>query len=679
MRRLGSIMKQEHIQYILEHKGKKSVEEIARDLNIREKNVRKFLKQRKISSVSPVAHNDPTPSIGIRKLVLCIAVIVLTGFAVYGNSLDGPFIWDDKQLVQDDVRIKDGGKSIGHILSNSLRASSDGSTTSFRPLQTITYIFDYSLWRTNVLGYHLTNVTFHILTALAIFWFVRILFGNISLSFLTAFLFLLHPVHTEAVSYISGRADPMVMFFMMISFCLYLNSCSKQTVLNIGFMSFCYLCALLSRENGLILPLLILFYHYVFKKPIPKKAFASIIVVSLIYIVWRGIVFKGTVTDMPMETTLWQRTPGMFVAFTNYIRLLFVPFGLHMEYGGLLFYWNEPKIYVGLGLFLGVLFLWYKRREDRLTFYSVGWFLIALFPLSNIYALNAYMAEHWLYMPSVGFFLLLANFIGSAYRTQKYRFFAVVLCIGLTLYYGGMTIYQNHFWRDPIRFYTRMLKFNTESARLYNNLVSEHIKARKEGDLITLLESARKIDPTNEVIYNNLGIAYNRTGNSRKALSAYEKAFELDPDYGLAYYNAGVIYADNLGEYDKGLALLKKGIERDPSIFQGYHKIGVIYLMQERRSEALAMLNKAVEVNPDAWMVYRSLGYYYYLEGNEAKAIENYTIAVEQNPYYAEALYDLAAVYYKQGQMSLARKYYDKAAALGYHKPELLKALEGYK
>ena len=672
-------MKQEHKQYILENKDRTPVEEMARDLNIRERNVRKFLKQEEEKNKMPEEHTVPASSFGKNRVILCIVVIVLAGLAVYGNSLNGQFIWDDKQLIQDNNYIKDGGKSIGHIFTNSLRASSDGSTTSFRPMQTFTYLIDYSIWHINVFGYHLTNVFFHILAALVIFWLGQILFRDLLLSFLTAFLFVLHPVHTEAVAYISGRADPMVLFFMVLSFCLYLKNVSRPVILRTVLMCLSYLCALLSRENGLILPVLILFYHFTFKKSIAKKNFAGIIVTSLVYILWRGVVFKGTVSDMPMETTLWQRTPGMFVALANYIRLLFAPFGLHMEYGGLLFYWSEPKIYIGLALFLGILFLARGKREEKLIFFSIGWFLITLFPLSNIYALNAYMAEHWLYMPSIGFFLLIASFIAAVYRERKYRLCAVALCVGLTLYYGGMTIYQNYFWRDPIRFYKRMLKFNPESMRLYNNLASEHIKAGKEGDLIALLETAMKIDPTNEVVYNNLGIAYKRLGMPQKALDVYEKAIALNPEYGLAYYNAGIIYANTMRNLDKAIPLLKKAIEKDSSLYQGYHKIGLIYLNQDKRGEAILMLKKAIEINPDAWEVYRSLGYYHMSEGDLGGAIENYKKAIELNPQYFEAYGDLAVVYFRKGQIPLAKEYYDKAAALGYQNPELMKALKSYR
>ncbi|MBN1870253.1 MAG: tetratricopeptide repeat protein [Candidatus Omnitrophica bacterium] len=623
-----------------------------------------------------------------KKLIFCIVAIVLAGLAVYGNSLNGQFVWDDKQLIQDNPTIKDGAKAIGYIFAHSLRASSDGSTTSFRPLQAFFYMMDYSVWRLNAFGYHLTNVIFHILAALAVFWLGQLLFGDVLLSFWMAFLFVLHPVHTEAVAYISGLADPMVAFFMCLSFCLYLKGDSALFHRNRALspyyayyvlMCLSYLCALLSRENGLIFPALVLLYHYSFKKPVSKNLFIGVVVTSIIYIVWRGIVFKGTISDMPVQTTLWQRTPGMFVALANYIRLLLVPFNLHMEYGGLLFYWNEPKIYVGMALFIGGLIWIYRNRRDSLKFFAMGWFLVALIPLSNIYALNAYMAEHWLYMPSIGFFLLAAHGIVSLYRKQEHRIYAVIVCAGLTVYYGGMTIYQNSFWRDPVRFYKRMLEFNPESARLYTNLVSEYMKAGKEGDYLELLEKAIEIDPTQEVIYNNLGIAYNKMGMPEKAVETYQKAIALRPEYGLAYYNAGIIYADVLHDLDKAVEFLQQGVKRDSSLYQGYHKLGLIYLTRNRRDEALAMLKKAVEINPDAWEVYRSLGYCFMLQGDVQRAIENYKKAFELNPGYTEVCGDLAIAYYSQGQFSMAVEYYDKAVAIGYQNPQLMKALQPYR
>ena len=83
----------------------------------------------------------------------------------------------------------------------------------------LSYSADYAIGGLNERGYHITSIIFHVLAGLALFWLLNILFKNSFLSFFTSALFLVHPVNVGAVTYISGRADPMAVFFMMLALC----------------------------------------------------------------------------------------------------------------------------------------------------------------------------------------------------------------------------------------------------------------------------------------------------------------------------------------------------------------------------------------------------------------------------------------------------------------------------
>ncbi len=157
-----------------------------------------------------------------RKNVFPIIVIALLGFTVYLNSLGNAFIWDDTQLVCNNAYIRSWG-FLPQIFSQHLGAGAGSRYSFYRPLQLITYVWDYSLWGLNPAGYHLTNVLCHIFAALCLYWLVLILFRDTLLSFLTALLFIVHPVLTEAVTYISGRADPLAFIFIMLTFICYLK------------------------------------------------------------------------------------------------------------------------------------------------------------------------------------------------------------------------------------------------------------------------------------------------------------------------------------------------------------------------------------------------------------------------------------------------------------------------
>jgi len=671
-------MKPEHQKYILDHCSSKSLKEIARHLNLKEKKVRKFVEHQQGKKELQEECVQKSSSYSKKSWIICMVVIILSGLIVYGNSLNGQFIWDDERLIENNPTIKDW-KNIGTIFTSTLRTPLAEATSAFRPLQTFSYMFDYSIGRLNVIGYHLTSTIFHILCAVALFWFIQLLFRDLLLSFLTALIFLVHPVHTEAVAYISGRADPMAAFFMMLSFCIYLKNEQKFTTSGYFLMCLSYLCALLSRENVLIFPILIMFYHYAFKRPLNKKIFAGILCTALVYLVWRAMVFQGLIVEQSTPTTFWQRMPGIFVAFVQYIKLLLLPMGLHMEYGGLLFHWNEPKVYAGMVTFCVMAYFLIQKRKQPVLLFSLGWFLITLLPVMNIIPLNSYMAEHWLYIPSMGFALLAAYFLTTLYRRDKFRILATVLCIGSVLTFGSLTINQNRYWSNPIHFYKRTLEYNPNSTRLYTNLAGELLKADQEADLIGMLKAAIKIDPENAVAYNNLGNAYKGIGEIDNALSSYRKSIALNPNYAGPYYNLGVIYNDVLHEPHNAIPYLRQAISRDETMSMAYHKLGRVYLDKGDNEMAITLLRKAITVNPDDSNLYHSLAFIYFQTDNTKEAINYYKKTIEFNPQHGEAYKNLAIIYYNNEQYRLAIQYCDKAVEFGHAEKTLLDALKPFR
>ena len=141
-----------------------------------------------------------------KKYILPILSIIILGFAVYAGSLSGEFIWDDIAFVKDNVFIRDwsnAAKVFTREAGESLNPRGGKVRYNFyRPVQMLTYMVDYSLWKSNPFGYRLTNLLLHILAALAIFWLITILFDDWLLSLFTAVFLIFHPVHNEAVAFL---------------------------------------------------------------------------------------------------------------------------------------------------------------------------------------------------------------------------------------------------------------------------------------------------------------------------------------------------------------------------------------------------------------------------------------------------------------------------------------------
>jgi len=363
------MMKPKHKEYILKNIDKLSVERISQDLNLKQKKIFEFLEYQKDQEKHPSSPSEKgeTPSKS-PQIFLSIALVIVLGFAVYGNSLNNGFIWDDDILIENNEHIK-SWSHLAKVFTKDLGAGTGNKFMSYRPLQTATYMMDYSFWKLNPRGYHLTNIVLHIAVALSLYWLINIIFNDNYLSLLTGALYVVHPIHIEAVTYISGRADPLSLLFMLLCFIFYIKSPPSKRIGVYIPMLLSYTLALFSRENSLILPVLVLLYHYSFKKKIKVREFFSIVIISSLYILLRVTVLKATLTHAPYMTTVFQRLSGFFVAITTYIKLLFLPFDLHMEYGNAVFRWGNSRTILGVVLLLTLLIYAFRKEFPNLDLF----------------------------------------------------------------------------------------------------------------------------------------------------------------------------------------------------------------------------------------------------------------------------------------------------------------------
>lgn len=593
-------------------------------------------------------------------LVLLIAVV---GFIVYANSLDGSFIWDDNHLVRNNVHIR-SFSNIPKAFSQDIRVSNGRESKFYRPLQLISYMGDYSLWGLGVEGYHLTNTILHILVALCLFWMSYILFGNKLLSFFAGILFVVHPVHTEAVSYISGRADLLGALFIMLSFIFYVkaNEKKKHGPLIIAILMF--ISALFSKESALVFPVLLLVYHYSFKIRIKPARYIPFILTALFYAILRLTILRALLPAASDGPAFLDRIPGFFVAITNYSRILFFPFDLHMEYGKKLFVFMDPKAISGLAIFAS-LFFFALRKKSRLLLFSIGWFFAALLPHSNLYLVNAYMAEHWLYLPSVGFFLIAGKALSKFWIVKPVRGIVIIVIILLVSYFAILTVNQNNYWKDPVAFCEHTLAFAPRSAKAYNYYGNVLDKLGRKEEAHVAYRKVIELDPLYKEAYNNLGVLYKEFGKPERAMALHERAIEIDPNFTGSYNNIGVLHY-NEGNFDKAIGSYKKAVEIDPYFAIAYNNMGAAFKKLGEIDKATSLYRKAIEIDSACIEAYVNLGSYYGTGGNHKEAIKYFKQAVVINPELGAGYNNLAIAYYHDGQYDLAVESGKRAMLLGY-------------
>lgn len=543
-----------------------------------------------------------------RQLALFIVFVVVLGMFIYKDSLDGAFIWDDNAFIKDNRYIRDASY-VPKIFSQPTGSGAKIEGCFYRPLQETSYLFDYSLWGFNQRGYHRTNVLLHICTALALFWFVAVVFRDHLIAALTSILFLVHPIHTEAVCYLSGRGDLLSLVFMLLSLVWYIKYVdTKQGILLIACVV-SFGASLFSKENSIILPALLLLYHYTFRKRIRYEAFIAMLAVLGAYMGVRFSVLSAVAPRIAVLSNLIERVPGFFVAFFQYVRLLLVPLHLHMEYGKPVFALSDYRVIAGMLSVLIVLFFGVRKgRANQLLFFSVGWYCVALAPVANLYPVAFFMAEHYLYFPSIGFFLMAAGMVAYVKRRYPVRMVVNVFVMGMIAVYSFLTVRQNAYWKDPVIFYTRTLRYAPQSKRVLLFLAQEFHNRRDYEQAIEAYQRILWIDPLDKIAHHDLGMLYILTQQYEKARQSLEKALSIDAQYAAACNGLGFLFTET-GRLDEAIEAFNKAIVIDPSFEKAYYNLGVVYFFKGDYGAARRFYQKALALNPEYGLARNGLAY----------------------------------------------------------------------
>lgn len=193
-----------------------------------------------------------------------ILLIILLSVIVFSNMFTNQFVYDDHHIVVENDFIKDWSNAPKIFTSDYFILSQEGT---YRPVTTLTFFIDYSLWGLNVFGYHLTNLFFRILNAILIYLILSLVLKNRITALVASLLFALHPVQAEAVNGIIFREDLHAFTFFLLAFFLYIKHSyqkgPKRKFYYLGsIISFIF--ALFSKGMAITLPFVLMLFDYCF-------------------------------------------------------------------------------------------------------------------------------------------------------------------------------------------------------------------------------------------------------------------------------------------------------------------------------------------------------------------------------------------------------------------------------
>ena len=583
-----------------------------------------------------------------KKIFIALLIIVSAGLLAYSNSFKNDFVWDDEVLVTENDLIK--GISINNIAAVLTSEQYPGSSTNYyRPVQTASYMLDYRIGKLNPFGYHLHNFLLHILNAILIYFLILLLTPAVRIApaisspreralsvipFLTALFWVIHPVHVEAVSYISSRADLLAAFFVLSAMIFYITA-SRRLYPNAILYTLCsmlfFILALFSKEMSMIFPLALIIYEGLFNKDLKGKAMRLLpfIFITLLYMFMRLTILSFSLTpwvkaSFYSKSTL-MRFLTLFKGIVVYLGLIFMPLNLHMErfitaVGSFL----NPHVLLFIFVTAATIFILKKLqlKHKTLIIFGLLWFMVFLIPQSNFF-FTIVSAEHFLYLPSLGIFIILASAFDRLYVFRKK--FAIALIVSMAFFWGMLTYAQNFVWRDSFTFYRWVDKTSKWSFKVRNNLANFYVYLGKDdlaidkysqalgiiGDndaiekniddvtnvLIKKYRDRLRSGPLGYVSYYNIGYLYEKKGMFDEAVFYYEEALKIKPDFTEAITNLGNIY-EKKGDFDMALAQYKKALILNPSFAQGYFNIGAVLGNQGNLAQAREYFKKALEIDP---------------------------------------------------------------------------------
>jgi len=607
-----------------------------------------------------------------------IGLIVLVTFLVYSNTFKNEFVYEDHSQIVNNNFIKDW-KYIPTIFKLDVRSATayPFKGSYYRPLFLLSFIFDYSLWHLNPVGYHLTNLLIYIVTSVLIYILINYISKSGITALLTTLFFVVHPVHTEVVTYISGRDYLLSFLFYLLAFLLYIihiKPAKPKRFFCLFFSLFFFFLALLSKEMAITLPFILLLYdfHFIDKK-YPEKFISRVkknyllyfIVIGLYLILRVSVLGKVTFqSSLPYPGgTFYTAFLTMSRVFFHYIKLLIFPLHLSIEYVFPLsksFFSKPSPIFSVFILFACVLTAFKVRKFSNVISFSIFYFFIVLLPVSQIIPTPIFIADRYLYFPSLGFCFLISTGIVRVYNLSEINFIKKAIILFFCcffVFYSIVTINRNADWKDDITLWLKTVRVAPKSFRAHYNFGNVYSRKGLYNQAVDEYKKALQIRPNSSKAYNNLGFVYSKMGFLEKAIDEYQKAVHIQSDNARFHANLGIVFRKkNLLE--KAIIHHEKAIKIDPHLYDSYDDLGMIYRRKYQYDKAIFIYKQAIQMDPDNEKTHFWLGFAYKKKGFYEQAIEEYRKAIYLKADYSKAHLNMGNIFLEINQIKNATEKY---------------------
>lgn len=548
---------------------------------------------------------------------MLIAVVAIFS---YSNTFQASFNFDDLDSILNNTLVKNRHASLWEILVSSRRA-----------IGQLSFVMNYRIGGTNVLGYHIVNLSIHILTASLLYFLVIVtcqsvhrrytatsvapplIFRYQSIAVFSALLFVAHPVQTQAVTYIVQRFTSLCTLFYLAAILCYAlarrnaEECSIEnspTRLRVwGYIIASLVCAILAvktKEIAFTFPVMVLVYEFMFFHTDFKQRLNYLLLpvavpfIVLCIMVVQAIRINGFMglREFTQAQTSMPRIDYLFTQFrviSTYIRLIFLPVNQSVDYDYRIFTsftWEVALSALMLGLiFLTAIWLWIRSNQIpptpdtlylRLMAFGVIWFFVTLSIESSIIPIVDVIFEHRLYLPLSGVMITITSAILYGASRLEYRKFTkpaiTFLFLAITLILAIATYKRNTFWASDLTLWQDAYRKAPHKSRVANNYASVLISRGKGEAALPLLIASIEREPGYFAAWNNLPRVFDQIpflkGHYKNGFEMLDKSGDVNPVYVSKWFSIAL------------------------------NNLGVAYLLQNDIPKAFDNYRKSLEINP---------------------------------------------------------------------------------
>lgn len=602
-----------------------------------------------------------------RPFSLKTGLLIVCGFSaalliIYGSSLSNGFIaLDDPYVIYNNVSIRSiTPATIKHIFTTY-------DPELYTPLTFFSFQINYLLGGLDPFVYHLTNLLLHGANALLVAWLLTLLLGNATAGIIGGLLFAVHPVNVEVVAWATARKEVLSVFFCLLSFITYLSYRTKKSILFYCLSILLFLCALLSKVNVFVLPLLLLLTDFLQERSVTRRLCLDKIpyaVLSVIFVIV-GLLKKQ---DILSSTTLLEKILMASKSTLFYVWKFIAPLNLSILYpqnGDVSL--SSPVFLASLVSCIVLLVLVsISLRWNRKILFGFAFFLLSISPTFVHFNRNAGIvsgastgiqiaSDHYMYLPIIGLlYLVMAGFLwlwnrpqrlANAQKSQTFIALALTaLCIG----FSYISHVQAAVWKnsETLFLHTLALYPYSSDARVGLSVVY------RQSDLFEkekkVLEEGMTYGPNAKLLVGLAAIAV-RQSDYLTAEKNYDDAIRIDPNNSEAYFGKGVLLARQ-GKNDEATVAYKKAIELNAFYPAAHSNLGSLQLVKGQEAEAEENFQKAVSINPTFAEGYYNLGSLYRTQKKTEDALRNFEQAITINPLLLEARLAVVPLYLEQGR-----------------------------